>query len=59
MIRTIEAQARDIAQAISHDNDPRVLEIMGRIPRHDFVPEDLRGASYEDRPLAIGFGQMR
>jgi Protein-L-isoaspartate carboxylmethyltransferase len=37
--------------------DPRVLEAMGTIPRHQFVPEAYRNASYEDRPLPIGEGQ--
>ena len=27
------------------------------VPRHEFVPEDRRGAAYEDRPLPIGEGQ--
>ena len=34
-----------------------VLDVMGKIPRHEFVPEDFQQASYEDRPLPIGFGQ--
>lgn len=37
--------------------DRRVLTAMGEVPRHEFVPEDLRGRSYEDRPLPIGFDQ--
>ncbi|HJV37676.1 MAG TPA: protein-L-isoaspartate(D-aspartate) O-methyltransferase [Geothrix sp.] len=37
--------------------DPRVLEAMGRVPRHEFVPAALRGQAYEDWPLAIGYGQ--
>ncbi len=37
--------------------DPRVLDAMRRVPRHQFVrPEDERRA-YEDRPLVIGAGQ--
>ncbi len=35
----------------------RVLATMERIPRHLFVPENLRRAAYEDRPLPIGEGQ--
>ncbi|MBI3000405.1 MAG: protein-L-isoaspartate(D-aspartate) O-methyltransferase [Deltaproteobacteria bacterium] len=35
-------------------NDPRVLEAMARVPRHLFVPEELRGRAYEDGPLPIG-----
>ena len=30
---------------------------MGALPRHEFVPEDLRQVSYTDRPLPIGYGQ--
>ena len=37
--------------------DPRVLEAMRLVPRHEFVPEDLRDNAYEDRPLSIGHGQ--
>lgn len=33
---------------------PAVLEAMGRIPRHIFVPSHLRDAAYHDRPLPIG-----
>jgi len=36
---------------------PRVLAAMGRVPRHEFVPEDLRARAYEDGPLPIGYGQ--
>jgi protein-L-isoaspartate(D-aspartate) O-methyltransferase len=37
--------------------DPRVLDAMLRVPRHEFVPETLRSESYEDHPLPIGEGQ--
>lgn len=36
---------------------PEVLAVLGRVPRHTFVPEDVRPAAYENRPLPIGFGQ--
>ncbi len=35
----------------------RVLEAMGRIPRHEFVPNSVRQLAYEDHPLSIGEGQ--
>src|SRR5262245_58132055 len=58
MIRTIEAHVQETSFAIDRDHiDARVLEVMGAMPRHEFVPEDLREASYEDRPLPIGYGQ--
>lgn len=37
--------------------NPAVLEIMGSVPRHLFVPEHLREYAYEDGPLSIGEGQ--
>ncbi|MFO7178901.1 MAG: protein-L-isoaspartate(D-aspartate) O-methyltransferase [Pseudomonadota bacterium] len=49
MVRaTIEAEGID---------DARVLAAMRRVPRHRFVPENVRGAAYADRPLPIGWGQ--
>ena len=42
--------ARDI-------RDPRVLEAMRKVPRHELVPESQRGRAYQDRPLPIGGGQ--
>jgi protein-L-isoaspartate(D-aspartate) O-methyltransferase len=33
----------------------RVLEIMGRVPRHEFVPVELRAYAYANTPLPIGF----
>lgn len=37
--------------------DPRVLEAMRKVPRHEFVPDKLRASAYEDGPLPIGSGQ--
>jgi protein-L-isoaspartate(D-aspartate) O-methyltransferase len=37
--------------------DERVLKALRDVPRHVFVPEDLRHEAYEDRPLPIGEGQ--
>ena len=37
--------------------DSRVLEIMGRVRRHLFVPEHLRYRAYENKALPIGEGQ--
>jgi len=41
---------RDIA-------DPRVLDAMRQVPRHELVPEADRPFAYDDRALPIGFGQ--
>ncbi len=37
--------------------DPRVLAALEKVPRHLFVPENLRYEAYQDEPLPIGFGQ--
>jgi protein-L-isoaspartate(D-aspartate) O-methyltransferase len=37
--------------------DKKVLDVMGRIPRHLFVDENLRERAYSDYPLPIGEGQ--
>jgi len=38
-------------------HDKQVLQAMEKVPRHLFVPEDLRDQAYEDGPLPIGYGQ--
>jgi protein-L-isoaspartate(D-aspartate) O-methyltransferase len=48
----VDSQLRD--RGIS---DPRVLDAMLRVPRHEFVPEPYRAQAYEDHPLPIGDGQ--
>jgi protein-L-isoaspartate(D-aspartate) O-methyltransferase len=35
----------------------RVLAAMGKVPRHEFVPAELRHRAYDDAPLPIGHGQ--
>lgn len=37
--------------------DPRVLDALRRVPRHEFVPESLRDQAYGDTPLPIGDDQ--
>ncbi len=34
--------------------DSRVMEAMARVPRHEFVPREIRRFSYINRPLPIG-----
>ena len=37
--------------------DARVLAVIGKVPRHEFVPQELKPHAYENRPLPIGYGQ--
>src|SRR5271169_184808 len=48
----VDSQLRD--RGIS---DPRVLDAMLRVARHEFVPDPYRAQAYEDHPLPIGDGQ--
>jgi protein-L-isoaspartate(D-aspartate) O-methyltransferase len=44
----------------THDapiTDPRVLDALRKVPRHEFVPRAYRDQSYENAPLPIGDGQ--
>ncbi|MGD9310871.1 MAG: protein-L-isoaspartate(D-aspartate) O-methyltransferase [Desulfosarcina sp.] len=45
-----QLRARDIV-------DTRVLAAMARVPRHLFVPPDMRDLAYRDSPLPIGYDQ--
>jgi protein-L-isoaspartate(D-aspartate) O-methyltransferase len=45
-----QLKARDI-------KDPRVLDAMSRVTRHEFVPDAQRENAYIDSPLPIGEGQ--
>ena len=58
MIRTIAMYDAEVRSSIGHDRiAPRVLDVMGIVPRHEFVPEGVRREAYADRPLPIGYGQ--
>ena len=37
--------------------DSRVIDVMGRIPRHEFVPIELQAYSYINTPLPVGYGK--
>lgn len=38
-------------------SDKKVLDVFRKVPRHEFVREDLRQAAYNDYPLPIGDNQ--
>jgi len=37
--------------------DPNIVKAMSRVPREEFLPDDMRSYAYVDSPLPIGFGQ--
>ena len=38
-------------------SDQRLLEVLRRVPRHEFIPAALAQHAYQDSPLPIGLGQ--
>jgi protein-L-isoaspartate(D-aspartate) O-methyltransferase len=58
MVRTIQAHAALLPEAASTNGlSAKVLDVMGKVPRHEFVPERVEGQAYADAPLPIGYGQ--
>lgn len=58
MVDDIQADVRATREYIGKGHlDEAILEVIGRVPRHAFVPEALRGEAYANRPLPIGYGQ--
>lgn len=52
--RMVEHQLAGLDRGITNE---RVLAVMGKVPRHEFVPAQWRDEAYGDRPLPIGHGQ--
>lgn len=58
MIADIDSYVESTIRYIKKKSiDERVLQAMASIPRHEFVPKEIRARAYEDRPLPIGYGQ--
>jgi len=58
MVAEIEANAAAVGKVSERQGiSTPVLDVMGRIPRHLFVPKHEQPSAYEDRPLPIGYGQ--
>lgn len=58
LVREIEADVRETREFLGKDAlDPRVIAAIGRVPRHEFVPEELRSLAYSNQPLPIGHDQ--
>ena len=52
--RMVEQQLAALGRDITNR---RVLAVMGKVPRHEFVPPDARPLAYGDHALPIGHGQ--
>jgi len=52
--RQIMVDSQVVARGIK---DKKILDVVGRIERHKFVPDGMRGYAYEDISLPIGGGE--
>lgn len=58
MIQEIEADVHLTSVYINKKElDPKVMDAMRKVPRHEFIPRQERDKAYENRPLPIGHGQ--
>jgi protein-L-isoaspartate(D-aspartate) O-methyltransferase len=58
MVKEIEADVKFTSKRIGKKAlGGHVMEAMGKVPRHEFVPAHLRRSAYKNRPLPIGYGQ--
>ena len=56
MVQVIALHAHHAGSQVGKENiHDRVLDVMGRVPRHSFVLSDLLPYAYLDGPLPIGF----
>lgn len=56
MVLEIAAQTVLAGERIGKYNlDERVMEVLGKVPRHEFVPVEIQPYAYLNRPLPIGF----
>jgi protein-L-isoaspartate(D-aspartate) O-methyltransferase len=63
-----DSQRQALVEELRHDSrlaeeygapplSERTLAVIGQVPRHEFVPDELAGYAYINRPLPIGAGQ--
>lgn len=58
LVELIEADVRETSAYMNKQAlDPRVMQAMATVPRHEFVPLLVRDIAYRNRPLPIGHGQ--
>lgn len=58
MVSEIAHHVRETSAQIGRESlDERVMDAVGRVPRHEFVPVELRGFAYVNSPLPIGCGK--
>ncbi len=58
MLEVIEEEVAYTSHAIGKAKlDPRVMDALRQVPRHEFVPANCQASAYNNGPLSIGHGQ--
>ena len=58
LIKIIEEDVRQTSRELDKSElDPRVMEAIANVPRHEFVPPEEKPNAYKNQPLPIGHGQ--
>ena len=58
MMADIESEVHYTRSMIGKDAlDPRVMQVMAKVPRDKFVPSEMQAAAFDNGPLPIGHGQ--
>jgi len=58
MLREIDGDALYASSTLGRNYiDKRVMDVLAKVPRHEFVPAYLRNSAYLNVPLPIGHGQ--
>ena len=58
MMRSIHTDVARNRQVLGRDHLSEAVALaMAKVPRHEFVPKELRGNAYANHPLPIGHGQ--
>ena len=58
MVETIGAHVLVAREKLGKPSlDHRVLEVMAKVPRHEFVPLEMTSYAYADTPVPIGLGK--
>ena len=58
MVRLIEDDVKSTRFYLDKEIlDEKVMQMMAKVPRHEFVPDNKKDFAYENRPLPIGHGQ--
>ena len=58
MVQTIKKETKKTSRYLGRNMlDKKVIDAVGKVKRHKFVPENYRVNAYDNRPLPIGHGQ--